>query len=366
MTEGAGQSTGGDKGLNGLRPVAKSLTIVGFVGVVSELALGATGALFVLQGQRAPDIVSFLFVGIGLFLFSIFVIHFQFVDPGLFTNSKLAADPDRPMGRMFLAVFFGYMLVVAAAVVAVDRLVQGQQPVTSGLLTNQHTEGQLLLTVQTATSYVVPPINDGPIPVPFNVTIGFIGTTPSSFSGRAVFTVERLDPPLGLVRGQTGSISLDNATRMGGIGLAFDPRGGFVSQAYNIFYAIQYNISVPGLGNFTNNLKESIVVNVEGRGLTSGWYLFFIFAGILLSFWWRISNSIIEGTFNTPAHEDRRAAYLLLLPVFSSIIALVIFQQFERPGTQVDFLSSAIAGFVYGFFWESATEKIGRTIKVAI
>ena len=347
---------------------AEVLTVIGFAGVVVEPILGAIGAFFVLQDEDAPWYVSYPFVLIGLFLFAIFVISYQFVDPGKFKNGKLTADPapKPPRSRMVLTVFFGYMLVVAGAVVAVDQLVKSQQQVASGLVTNEHPDGPMLIMIQTATSYAVSPFNEAPIIVRVNVTLGFPGRSVTIFNGTAVFTIERLDAPLGVSPGRGASTTLDSTTRDSGISLSFNPQGGFQSQAYNIFYAIQYNVSVPGLGNFAKDLKDSLAVNIEGKGLTSGWYLFFIFAGILLSFWWRIANLTIEEKFDWPEREDYRAAYLLLLPLFSAIIALVLFQQFQRPGAQVDFLTSAITGFVYGFFWESATEKIGQTAGVAL
>jgi len=297
-----------------------------------------------------------------------YVLSFQWVKPWE-SDDKGKIIPDdnkRPTARMLFVVFFGYMIVLATAVVAVSSLLHVQATMSSGLGTNSHENRQLLITVQAPTQLDVAPFETGPVLLPVNVTLGFKGAPVGAFIGGAVFTVERLDAPLSLRLGQASSMGLDALNRRVEVNLTFNPRGGFESKAYDIFYSIQYNVSVPSFGNFTGFLKDSLAVTIEGKGLISGWYLIFIFGGILMSFWWRIANSYLEDTLIDPRREDLRAAYFLLLPIFSSVIALVIFQQFQKPTTTVDVLSSAIVGFVYGFFWESATEKMGRTIKTAM
>jgi len=125
-------------------------------------------------------------------------------------------------------------------------------------------------------------------------------------------------------------------------------------------------VSVPSLGDFSGVLRDSSSLKIHPANVGPGWYLLFIFLGILVSFWWRIANTYLKGEPVKPTKEDLKIAYFLLLPVFSVVIALVVFQQFLNATTLTNSLFlNGVIGFVYGFFWENATKKLGDSVNAA-
>ena len=290
---------------------------------------------------------------------------------GLLLSFFLRAQ-DQP-GRVAFAVVFGYVIVgaaIGAAVVAsTPQSTNPQGPAGPGsvALTGWSTSkvdvaGALEVRIQTNSHVRIPLFFNRSVPVRVWADLSAINVSARSFTGQVSVGLEHLDPPLS--QGIIGAAILNESVRQRSLLVWLNPFGRIRNGTFNITVFVQYNVTLGTLGNFTGIESTTLFVTVEGGEFAAPWYIIFLFAGLLTSFWWRIANTYLEeGKILDNWRDARRIAYMLLLPVFSAIIAVVVFNQLlPTLVLSADPLATAISGFVYGFFWENATKKFGQSV----
>ncbi len=265
-----------------------------------------------------------------------------------------------------LAVFFGYLIVgmaIGGALILANELQPTQE---SGWETSTVDDGELFIRFQTSSNLGVSPLQTDNVPIPILVTLGFDGGGEPAFTGNATVTITDMDPPLRPSSPYPPSLQLGNTSREGNITLDFIPTARVEGEIVEMHYEVRYNISAGALGAHSGSKSGVLSLSLKGSEFTSGWYLLFIFSGILTSFWWRVANSYLadkESSEPSTQVGRKNIAKYLLLPFFSFVIALAVFRQFQESlPISNDPLMSAAAGFVYGFFWESASQKFGKTV----
>jgi hypothetical protein len=129
---------------------------------------------------------------------------------------------------------------------------------------------------------------------------------------------------------------------------------------------LTYNLTSVANETFDDVYIFELEFQVRASDFTSGWYLLFLFVGILTSLWWRLLNEYLDPLkepLDKLGTNNRRITYLVFLPIASFLIAVAIFRQFQKDITLTsDPLVNVVAGFTYGFFWESVTNKFGKTV----
>jgi hypothetical protein len=286
-----------------------------------------------------------------------------------FLSLLLIHDDD----KVPFAVFAGYILVAAAVGGVLTGMSNLRPTETAGWTTEEITDGPFIIRFQTESKIDLSPFEYELTPVTINATLWVTEQTLRQIAGGAVIVIKEIDPPLSLKEGEPIVMTLTNDTRSDSFELEFDPIGGLTKQNYNVIFQVDYRLWLSGV--YYNGTKPGfITIHVEGKDFASGWYLIFIFTGILASFWWRLTNTYfddeIEGKKESKwrgLEPNPKIAYLLFLPLVSLVIALVVFRQFQESLTvNIDPMVAAVAGFTFGFFWESVATKFGGSIKLGM
>jgi hypothetical protein len=265
-----------------------------------------------------------------------------------------------------LAVLSGYLLIGAGIGGALILMNQLQPTLKSGWSTSSVEDGALVVRLQAPSNLGISPLQIENVSVPITITLSFDGGAEPAIIGNATVVVTGMDSPLSPNSPTPPSLRLDDTVREGTIHLYFSPSGRVEGGTLDIYYEVRHNISAGALGTFIGSETGSLSLSLKGSEFSSGWYLLCIFIGILTSFWWRVANHyLMKGEpsgLSGPTTRTKIAQYLLL-PFFSLVIALAVFRQFQESLTIAnDPLVSATAGFAYGFFWESVSQKFGKTV----
>jgi hypothetical protein len=269
------------------------------------------------------------------------------------------------------AVFAGYILVAAAVGGVLTQMSDLRPTESAGWTTEEITDGPFIVRFQTESKFALSPFEYEQTPVTINVTLWVTERTLARIDGAAVIVIKAIDPPLSLKEGEPIVKVLTNDTRSDSFELEFDPIGGLTKQNYNVIFQVDYRLWL--FGEYYNGTKPAfITIQVEGQDFASGWYLIFIFTGILASFWWRLANEFFDDEIKGKKKSNwrklkgnKRIAYFLFLPGVSLLIALVVFRQFQESlGVSIDPIVTAVGGFTFGFFWESVANKFGGSITI--
>jgi hypothetical protein len=348
-------SSGRARGLRKARPYA----FLGLIGLGAELALGATAlVLFVLDEEIPPWLTSGILLIAVIWLLILLV---SFVWEG--------KSPDGTKGRVAFAVVFGYLLVLLAVGSTLQATIQQQRTAVTGLTTSEvRVDDLFIVRLQAQSSVSLQLFEFRVIRLLLRATLDFPNASTQPLSGDANVGISRVDAPLIVLPRPVDSpwLVLNSTNRSGAFEVRVNPATGIRAGVYNISYFVQYDFVGPTV-NTSGTQVGTISIGVGVGGLSKTWYLVFLFTGILTSFWWRIANNYLKPEDDQIDLAKKKQtwliAYFLLVPIFSAIIALVVFSQLlPTLSLSADPFVNAISGFVYGFFWENATKKFGESV----
>jgi len=338
----------------------KYLAFWGALGLFIDVGLIATYLFYVFSAQPPPLWVPFLLTFVAFV--SLFAILLSFV-------TKPSGD-SKTRGRVTFAGFFGYVIVVSVIGTLLLGSARLDTPPATGWSTSEIAwPDMLVVRLQTFSSIEVPPFHDRLISLTLFAFHSVINSSITSIDGTITIGFQVLQPPL--VQTFPATLVLDGTADSGILRYSFNPTGGVRAGNYNVTFFVEFNISVPGVGNYSAVETGTLVIRIQDSELASTWYLVFILIGILTSFWWRIANGYLGGgdpfpNFKGDNRERLIVAYILVVPAFSGVIALVIFGDFLRSLTPgADALTRIISGFFFGFFWENAAKKLGESVSGA-